>query len=370
MKPELRSLYIYLTDECNLSCIHCWQSAPLSATGKYSRLKYDDCRRFLADTVAMGLKGITFSGGEPLLNPEFPRFADFFYQNQVHMAMETNGILISKENILETVKNFGVYCAISLDGVNAGTHNRQRGNNGAFKKTIRGLKRLEEAGITFQVIMSISRLNFPELIPLMDWVKKELKHCDRFKINIVNNLGRGEALARDGQLFNAEELPGIGEELAGLVDRYPFQIALHIDPVFISFSNFKLKYTCGGNCGYASSLSILANGRVSICSLGKQVDKYIFGHVATIDVKDVWENYPLLKEIHDQVHTRLKGICANCIFRRQCLGSCRALALCVYGDFFAPHPQCQQYFDSGKFPQNRLINAVIGKDPRIDETRR
>ena len=51
MKPRLSSLYIYLTEKCNLDCIHCWQAAPLEGEGRPSNLKLDDCKDFLDDTI-------------------------------------------------------------------------------------------------------------------------------------------------------------------------------------------------------------------------------------------------------------------------------------------------------------------------------
>lgn len=358
MKSELNCLYVYLTDECNLRCIHCWQSAPLSGSGKYSRLYFSECKKFLDDSIAMGLKNITFSGGEPLLNPEFQKFAEYFYKNFINMTIETNGILIRDAEIFNTIKNRKIYCAISLDGFNPGTHNKQRGLTDAFQKTVQSIDKLEQEKIYYQLIMAISKFNYDELIFLLDWVKEKYKYCEKFKINIINELGRAVGMNKKGLLFKPEEYPKITEDLSKIFNKYPFKVVLHIDPVFFSFKNLMLKYSCGGHCGYKSSLSILANGNVSICSLGKQVGKYIFGHVSTIDVKDIWEKHPMLTDIHESTHTKLKGICSNCIFRQQCLGGCRAEALFVYGDFFGPHPRCQEYYDSGKFPKSRLINQI------------
>jgi SynChlorMet cassette radical SAM/SPASM protein ScmF len=356
MKPGLNCLYIYLTDECNLKCIHCWQSAPLSGKGKYSRLDFNECKKFLDEAIELGLKSIIFSGGEPLLNPGLKKFAEYFYKKSIRMTIETNGILISDRKILNTIKKYKIYCAISLDGVNPVTHNNHRGIKNAFEQTVKSLEKLEQEKIYYQIIMAISKFNYQELIPLLDWIKEKYKYCEKFKINIVNQLGRAAGMDKKGLLFRPEEYPKITEDLSGIFDHYPFKVVLHIDPVFFSFKNLMSKYSCGGHCGYKSSLSILANGSVSICSLGKQFDKYIFGHVSTIDVKGIWESHPILIDIHESTHTKLKGICSNCIFRQQCLGSCRAEALCVYGDFFEPHPRCQEYYDSGKLPKSRLIN--------------
>jgi SynChlorMet cassette radical SAM/SPASM protein ScmF len=358
MKPKLRSLYIYLTDHCNLNCIHCWRSAPLEGEGKPPNLKLDDCRNFLDTTLEMGLKDITFSGGEPLLNNEFKNFADYFHEKNIPMTTETNGILIPHRNNMETIKNYNIYCAVSLDGVTPEIHNKYRNSKYAFQRTIESLDKLEKAKLKFQIIMAVSKFNYHELIPLLEFVKERYSYCDTFKINVVAALGRAEEMDKKGLIFHSEECPGLTEEVAELIDKYHFRVILHLDPVFFSFKNLTLHFSCGGHCGYKHSLSILANGNISICSLGKQVKKYIFGHVSTIDIKDVWENDPFLSKIHDgTLYTKIKGICSNCIFRKTCLGGCRAQAIFAYDDFFAPQPLCQDFYDSGKFPQSRLINA-------------
>jgi MoaA/NifB/PqqE/SkfB family radical SAM enzyme len=152
--------------------------------------------------------------------------------------------------------------------------------------------------------MAISKFNYDELIFLLDWVKEKYKYCEKFKINIINELGRAVGMNKKSLLFKPEEYPKITEDLSKIFDKHPFKVVLHIDPVFFSFKNLMLKYSCGGHCGYKSSLSILSNGNVSICSLGKQVDKYIFDHVSTIDIKDIWENHPMLTDIHESTHTK------------------------------------------------------------------
>jgi len=356
MKPELKSLYIYLTDECNLHCMHCWQDAPLAGKDNLSTLKFRECKDFLNTAISLGLRSVTFSGGEPLLNSYIFEFASFLKKNNICMAMETNGLLIN-ENI-EAIKNSNIYCCISLDGINADTHDMHRGLKGAFQKTIKGIEALEKENLYYQLIMVISRFNYQELIPLLNWVKDKWLYSRQFKINIVVKSGRANDMYKKGLLFEIDELLTISDEIGTVVKNYPFQILLHLDPAFFPFKNFSLNYFCGGHCGYNYSLSILANGEVSICSLGKQIKKYVFGHVSDVDLKDLWENNIILNEIHESTHLKLKGICSNCVFRKMCVGGCRANALLEYGDFFAPQPKCQQYYESGKFPPSRLIDPT------------
>ncbi len=366
MKHPLNSLYLYLTDECNLKCIHCWQSAPLLGKGAPSNLSFAQCKNFLDTARSMGLKSVTFSGGEPLLNRDFKLFTEYFFENAIWMNIETNGIFISSPEIRKAIIDYKIYCAVSLDGINPETHNKQRGNTNAHQMTVQGIDYLEQEKLNFQLIMTISRVNYHELKPLLEWVSGRYKYCTKFKINIVSVMGRAEEMHKNGMLFAVEELPVICDEIAVLFHKYPF-LTLHVDPSFVSFKNFKLKYTCGGYCGYNSSISILANGNISICSLGKQMDKYTFGHVSNIDLQDVWENHPTLKEIHEAQYHQLKGVCANCIFKRQCYGGCRAEALCASGDFFAPHPRCQALYDAGKFSEARLINGLASQPNDAEE---
>ena len=359
MSLPLRSLYIYLTDRCNLSCTHCWQSAPYDEFSRPPDLSLDACEAFLDQAMNMGLRDITFSGGEPLLNREFGRFCRYFGEHNVQMAMETNGMMIPHNGHLDAIREHSIYCAVSLDGATPKVHNAQRGNRHAFSRTVRALDTLEAAGVTFQVIMAISKQNHHELVPLLDFISERYENCDVVKINVTDSIGRAQEMEAENLLFAPAELPRLTEEVGGLIDKYPFAVILHVDPAFFSYRDLGRCYSCGGHCGYKVSLSVLANGNVSICSLGKEVKKYVFGHVSSIKLREIWESHPLLCTIHgDNLHLKLNGVCGRCIFRKDCLGGCRALAVCTYGDFFAPHPTCQSYYEAGEFPKARLIDGA------------
>jgi radical SAM protein with 4Fe4S-binding SPASM domain len=309
--------------------------------------------------VSLGLRQVTLSGGEPLMSPDFPAFLDYFRSKRVGCSVETNGMLIAEER-LAAIRRCCAYCAISLDGVNPETHNAQRRRVDAFEKTIQGIRNLEHIGAHYQLIMSISKMNYGELVPLLDWVRDSLQGCDKFKVNVILPEGRARAMQEQGLLFGPLDLVRIGEEIGELSRRYPFEIMLHVDPVFLSVKNICRHVGCGGNCGYQKGLSILSDGSISICSLGKLVPQYVFGHISDADIVGVWATNPFIRTIREDGYTRLKGICQHCVFRRTCLGGCRALALQVYGDFFGPSPTCQAYYESGHFPQSRISVADAG----------
>jgi SynChlorMet cassette radical SAM/SPASM protein ScmF len=353
MSHALKGLYIYLTESCNLQCTHCFQSAPDAALGR-DFLAFERCQSFLDAARDLGLESVILSGGEPLLSPDFQQFAEYFYAHGISCTLETNGMLISGVR-LKTIERTRVCCAVSIDGRKDVTHDAQRGRAGAFTKAVAGLRALEQAGLDFEIVMSVSKVNYGELVPLLNWLRDDWQHCIFFKINIILPSGRAAMLEEDGLLFRPADLVRISEEVGALAGGYPFKVLLHVEPAFVPLHHMSAGFCGGGHCGYRNALSILADGTVSICSLGKMSAAYTFGQVDDIDVHELWENNVRLKEIHDGVETRLQGVCGQCVFRKKCAGGCRAHALLTYGDFFAPAPMCQAYYDSGAFPKSRLI---------------
>jgi SynChlorMet cassette radical SAM/SPASM protein ScmF len=360
---ELRSLYIYLTDACNLRCTHCWQSAN-GPGGQLAYLPFESCRRVLDDARSLGLSGVKLSGGEPLLSPDFVSFIEYFHAHGIACTVETNGTLITGPR-LDAIKRCGIQCAVSLDGINPDTHNRQRGRPDAFQKTLRGLRNLEEARLPFQVIMAVSKANVVELVPLLDWFRDNWTQCVCFKINPITPNGRAELLEKQGALFGPRERLLLAEEIGTIADRYPFKVLLHVDPAFAPLQKMRSGVYCGGHCGYQRSLGILADGSVTICSIGKIDPQFIFGHVSDIQLAGAWRHNAILQQIHEGVEQRLEGVCGRCIFRRSCAGGCRALALQCGGNLYSPHPLCQALYDAGAFPASRLVPLTSSSNQAI-----
>lgn len=355
MNKDLKCLYIYLSEACNLNCQHCWQAAP-SSTSKARPLQFSECAAFLDDALALGLQSVTLSGGEPLLNPDFSEFCEYFHSNGVTCTVETNGTLITGKNI-GTIHSTEVYCAISLDGRKEGTHDAIRRHPGAYRRTLDGLRLLEARGLRYQIIMSITRSNYAEVSDLLQWLSSDWPSCNAFKINVVLPFGRAEELAVDGLLFRAAEYPQLIREIGEMNGRFRLSPMLHINPAFFPLAQLTNGTCCGGYCGFTGALSILPNGEVSICSLGKHYPQYAYGHVSQVNLQDLWNDDPLLTGIHTDAYKRLTGVCSKCVHKKVCVGGCRAFALRAYDDIFAPSPSCQRMYDINQFPPSRLVQS-------------
>ncbi|UQA57320.1 radical SAM protein [Polyangium aurulentum] len=130
-----------MTYACQLRCTHCYSESGRRAS---RRLPREDMLR-IADTIlAMGIKNVQLSGGEPLLVEELPEIAARLAAGGVRVALYTNGLLLNDDN----ARAFGELfdrIHVSLDGATAAVHDRIRGRAGAFEGALRGLGCLDRA---------------------------------------------------------------------------------------------------------------------------------------------------------------------------------------------------------------------------------
>ena len=89
-KPIL--LHYYITDNCNAKCEYCdiWKQKTAGCA------KFEDLERNLIAAKRLGAKFVDFTGGEPLLNPDLPKFLDFAKKKKFITSVTTNAILFEK----------------------------------------------------------------------------------------------------------------------------------------------------------------------------------------------------------------------------------------------------------------------------------
>jgi sulfatase maturation enzyme AslB (radical SAM superfamily) len=166
-RRDIESLQLVLTSRCNLRCSYCYQS---------SKRK----RRMAWKTLRAGLDlvldsepatvGITFNGGEPLL--EFPlvrRAVDYVERHCppgkiVTYHVSTNGTLLT-ESIVRFLERHDIKVQLSFDGVAPAQDGRARGT---FSVLDRKLDRLREKHAGFydsnlSVAVTVTPANLPYL---------------------------------------------------------------------------------------------------------------------------------------------------------------------------------------------------------------
>ena len=347
----LSSLYLYLTDHCNLCCSHCW------ITPKYSEQPHDGTpleflKKAVSEARPLGLQTVKLTGGEPFLYRHLSELIEFLAEEQLSVLIETNGTLITR-GMVERLKSCDVdQISVSLDAATEGLHDQIRGVKGSFKRTLEGLRLLSEHGFDFQIIMTLQRRNREE-IPGVIRLSERLG-AGSLKINPLIPCGRGmEAFEHKNNL----ELDDLIRLYRMVGERSPshknLKIIFDLPIAFRTLSEIKR----GGisECRILNILGILGNGDFSICGIGQTVDELRMGNIREVSIRDVWEKSPILKDLRRSLPWKLGGICGRCLFKFQCLGSCRANAYALSKDLYAPYFLCRELFESGGFPASRYV---------------
>ena len=347
----LTSLYLYLTDQCNLTCSHCWISPGFSQQPQKG-IPLDTLKKTISDAQSLGLQTVKLTGGEPLLYKDLDDLLAFLASKKLTIYIETNGTLFSKDT-LESFRSANVsQVSVSLDAASKEIHDKIRGVKGSFQRTLKGMRLLSETGLNFQVIMTLQRDNRAE-IPAIIRLSEKL-YANSLKINTLLPCGRGKTAFEQKQNLKLEELI----DLYRMIEEEwhsanSLDIIFDLPPAFRSIEDLKRRGI--NECRILNILGILANGDFSICGIGQTTEELRMGNIYDDSISEVWYNNPMLNDLRRSLLKKLSGICKNCIFKFQCLGSCRANAYTLTKDLYAPYYLCQQYYDAGLFPSSRHI---------------
>ena len=351
--PALNSYYVYMTGGCNLACQHCWIAPTYQANGGTGgHLDYDLFALAIKEGLPLGLSNIKLTGGEPLLHPDFVKFVELIKEKELGLVIETNGTLMTQSLAHHLKKNSTLrHISVSLDGATAATHDPFRGVKGSFEKAVQGIRYLVEAGFRPQVIMSLHIGNVDEIEALVRLT--ENIGAGSVKFNLIQSTGRGEAMATRGRTLGIQNLIELGKWVESDLQKST-SISLYYSWPVAFFSIKRLVNDAIGRCGIFGILGILSTGRIAMCGIGMEIPELSYGQIGIDCVADIWYFNKVLIALRQDLPDKLQGICGDCIFRQQCLGSCVADNFHQSHSLVAPHWFCKQAEQSGLFPAGRV----------------
>lgn len=116
-----------LSEVCNLTCLMCRRPQ------EKVFMPAEQVHALLEDAVRIGVRTVSFSGGEPFVHPHFRAFLGKAIDLGLDVELVTNGTLVRKQDIelLERLK----CVTVSIDGPEA-VHDYVRGRTGAYRSTM------------------------------------------------------------------------------------------------------------------------------------------------------------------------------------------------------------------------------------------
>jgi len=321
--PPLTSLYLYISGSCNLACRHCWITPTYQSGGNGGKqVGVDDVRKAIREARPLGLQTVKLTGGT-LIDHDLAKFL----QQRDHVS----------------------FISVSLDGIDAETHESLRGVRGSFEQAITGIRNLVEQGFRPQLICTLHRGNVSQMGEVIKLA--EDLGCGSVKFNHVQQVGRGKQFAYEQGLQIPEIISLYHRIETNLTNES--DIRIHFDIPIAFYSIRKLLDDNLGRCTVRNILGLLAGGELSLCGIGVTVPQLIYGHIETDSLHDVWCNSIGLVQLREQVPAKLEGICAQCIHRDLCLGVCVANNFHSTGKLNAPYQFCHTADRLSLFPDSR-----------------
>jgi MoaA/NifB/PqqE/SkfB family radical SAM enzyme len=145
----LYSLFIELTYNCNLRCIHCYN--PKHTVDK--PMPFEQYKKIIDEAVALGCFHLILSGGESALHSEFIEIVKYARHKRLSIEVFSNGqILCDDPVLLDKLISLYVYrIGLSLYSMNSEIHDAITNVRGSWEKTIGVIKNLRDRNIGVEI---------------------------------------------------------------------------------------------------------------------------------------------------------------------------------------------------------------------------
>lgn len=338
------------TKTCNLKCAHCYME---SDAQKYEgEMTTEEAKRFIDDLAEFKSPVLLFSGGEPLIRPDFFELAEYAISKGLRATLSTNGTLITPE-VARRIKDIGIsYVGISLDGL-ADVNDKFRGKEGAFKAAMQGIQNCVAVDQRVGLRFTINHHNFKELDKIFDFIEKE--NIDRVCFYHLVYSGRGNQMmaedvtpeesrqAMDTIIRRTRDFEerGLKKEILTVDNHcdgvYMYIQALKEDPARAQ----RIKDLIGFNGGNRSGIAFGEVDPLGYVHPDQFTQHISFGNVRERKIAEIWTDvtHPIMAGLKDR-KSLLKGRCAACQYLDMCNGNFRTRAEAVSGDFWESDPAC------------------------------
>ncbi len=140
-------LRISVTDRCNLRCVYCMPADGMDWLPRSELLSYEEITELAGVFVALGVRTIRITGGEPLLRRDLPELIARLaaLEPRPELALTTNGVMLGEQA--------DALAASGLDRVNVSLDSLRRERNLALTRrddldrTLAGLEAAKAAGL-------------------------------------------------------------------------------------------------------------------------------------------------------------------------------------------------------------------------------
>jgi radical SAM protein with 4Fe4S-binding SPASM domain len=314
---------IEITQRCNLRCVHCYNSLPLSdREARRSELTYDEHCRILDEIAAAGCLWLLFTGGEIFVRKDFLDIYTYAKKKGFVISLFTNGTLITPKVADYLVRWRPFSIEITLYGRTREAYERVTGIPGSYERCLQGIKLLMERDLPLKLKTMAITINKHEIWEMKRFVEEDLGLDFKFDAMINPRIDCSQSP------LNVRLAP---EEVVALDLQDPKRVsewrkfAKRFSAPAPSAATCSDLYQCGGGI---SAFAIDPSGKTSIC---------VLSHGDTWDLRqgsfqEGWDHF-LLKVRKKKITRNTK--CVECRIKDMC-GACPAFRELENGEPEAP----------------------------------
>lgn len=329
-KPTLSTMYLILTDECNLACKYCFVESNFPEGYSCSKMNWEVAKQSIDVFVSQRDRKfpgeLWLYGGEPLIQSDLLiQILDYIaiVDPDLQTIMVTNATLVT-DKIAKQLQNYSkLQIAISVDGPQE-LHDQMRvtkGGYGSYKATMAGLHKLKKAGCNIGISCTLGEHNVTKTKEIAEWLQNELS---------MKNFGMNLLIDTPITKVTDEYIKSATQGLIGY-----FQIARE-SGVFESrimrkvnaFTNTQPHWHDCAACG--SQMVISPEGKIGICHEGLGERKFFMGSIFD---DYVFNDSPLAQEWAKRSPINMAE-CHDCSALGICGGGCPYGAMLRYGSIW------------------------------------
>ena len=162
-----------LTYRCNLRCVHCYAGHLTSRRAcEADELGTAQVLRLLSGAAASGCLTLLFSGGEPMVRPDFAEVYRAARRLGMLVTVFSNATMLSDEVLGALVEYPPLKVEVSVYGASEAVYERVAGVPGSFRRAWQGIDRLTAAGVRVGLKTMILRENAREVAAVEETARR------------------------------------------------------------------------------------------------------------------------------------------------------------------------------------------------------
>ena len=171
-KPQLMSLQIEITPNCNLQCVHCYLGFGHIPHDKQKNLSTESICHVIDEFARLGGLHITFTGGEVLLNKDLIPLLDYARKKDLSITLLTNGTLFT-EGFVQTLCKYNLAkVQLSLYSMVETEHDAITQIPGSCNKTKKAVELLLKYHIPVQLACVAMKENQNSFVSVMKFAQE------------------------------------------------------------------------------------------------------------------------------------------------------------------------------------------------------